>query len=96
MLTFGALAQALSKVASATGNQACVAEVAHDFSTSQANSQLLAAVLNGRDVIMDGTLAWGEYAKQTIEMLRMVHLHTFSKGPGYRWVGSKPSAWLWL
>ena len=55
----------------------------HEFSTSVANAQLLAALLHGRDIIMDGTMTWREYAAQTLAMVRKIHQFTYRIGAGY-------------
>ncbi|CAM9373289.1 unnamed protein product, partial [Phaeothamnion confervicola] len=66
-----------------TGGDPGLAQYVHDFSTSAANEALLAAVNHGQDIIMDGTLAWAEYVRQTVEMIREAHLHRHRIGPGY-------------
>lgn len=56
----------------------------HQSSTDAASSLLVTALNEGRDVIMDGTLAWEPYVDQTIEMARNVHKHRYRMGVGYK------------
>ncbi|XP_058770790.1 calmodulin calcium-dependent NAD kinase-like isoform X2 [Vicia villosa] len=60
------------------------AELVHKSSTDAASSLLVTALNKGRDVIMDGTLAWEPFLEQTIAMARNVHKYTYRMGPGYR------------
>ena len=60
-----------------------LASFVHSFSTSAANKLLLAALRAGRDIIMDGTLTWFEYVRQTINMAKNAHLYEYRLGPGY-------------
>lgn len=57
--------------------------IVHHDSIKAAEDLFLQAVNARRDVVFDGTLSWGEYAKQTIEMLRDTD-HYYKRGPGYR------------
>ncbi|XP_038874722.1 uncharacterized protein LOC120067265 [Benincasa hispida] len=59
-------------------------ELVHQSSTDAASSLLVTALNEGRDVIMDGTLAWEPYVDQTIEMARNVHKHRYRMGVGYK------------
>ncbi|KGN61624.1 uncharacterized protein LOC101217539 [Cucumis sativus] len=59
-------------------------ELVHQSSTDAASSLLVTALNEGRDVIMDGTLAWEPYVNQTIEMARNVHKHRYRMGVGYK------------
>lgn len=38
----------------------------------------------GAQIIMDGTLTWDPYVRQTIDMVRSIHRHHYCMGPGYR------------
>ncbi|XP_022138378.1 uncharacterized protein LOC111009566 [Momordica charantia] len=59
-------------------------ELVHQSSTDAASSLLVTALNEGRDVIMDGTLAWEPFVVQTIEMARNVHKHRYRMGFGYK------------
>ena len=56
----------------------------HQSSTDAASSLLVTALNEGRDVIMDGTLAWVPFVEQTIAMARNVHKHRYRMGIGYK------------
>lgn len=56
----------------------------HQSSTDAASSVLVTALNEGRDVIMDGTLAWEPFVNQTIEMVRNVHKSRYRMGVGYK------------
>lgn len=56
----------------------------HQSSVDAAASLLVTALNEGRDVIMDGTLAWEPYVEQTIAMARAVHRHRYRMGIGYK------------
>ncbi|CAF1923669.1 BnaC05g02390D [Brassica napus] len=60
------------------------AELVHQSSTDAASSLLVTALNEGRDVIMDGTLAWVPFLEQTITMARNVHKHRYRMGVGYK------------
>lgn len=60
------------------------AELVHQSSTDAASSLLVTALNEGRDVIMDGTLAWVPFLEQTITMARNVHRHRYRMGVGYK------------
>ncbi|KAJ4870123.1 P-loop containing nucleoside triphosphate hydrolases superfamily protein [Raphanus sativus] len=60
------------------------AELVHQSSTDAASSLLVTALNEGRDVIMDGTLAWAPFLEQTITMARNVHKHRYRMGAGYK------------
>ncbi|XP_071687107.1 calmodulin calcium-dependent NAD kinase-like [Rutidosis leptorrhynchoides] len=60
------------------------AELVHQTSTDAASSLLVTALNDGRDVIMDGTLAWEPFVQQTIAMARSVHKHRYRMGVGYK------------
>ncbi|KAG1368723.1 hypothetical protein COCNU_14G011910 [Cocos nucifera] len=49
-----------------------------------AESLLVTALNEGRDVIMDGTLSWEPFVEQTIAMARAVHRQRYRRGVGYR------------
>ncbi|CAK9136687.1 unnamed protein product [Ilex paraguariensis] len=53
------------------------AELVHQSSTDAASSLLVAALNEGRDVIMDGTLSWLPFVEQMIDMARNVHKHHY-------------------
>ena len=60
-----------------------VSRVVHEYSTTAANRQLLAALRNQRDVVMDGTMTWLPFVAQTIAMIRQIHCREFELGPGW-------------
>ncbi|KAL0724045.1 hypothetical protein Bca4012_038644 [Brassica carinata] len=60
------------------------AELVHQSSTDAASSLLVTALNDGRDVIMDGTLAWAPFVEQMITMARNVHKHRYRMGVGYK------------
>ncbi|KAI4345755.1 hypothetical protein L6164_012852 [Bauhinia variegata] len=60
------------------------AELVHQNSTDAASSLLVTALNEGRDVIMDGTLSWEPFVKQTIAMARNVHKCKYRMGVGYK------------
>ncbi|KAL6343636.1 hypothetical protein AAG906_025001 [Vitis piasezkii] len=59
------------------------AELVHQSSTNAASSLLVAALNEGRDVVMDGTLSWEPFVQQTIAMARNVHKRRYRMGVGY-------------
>ncbi|KAE8731531.1 40S ribosomal protein S15 [Hibiscus syriacus] len=59
-------------------------ELVHQSSIEAASSLLVTALNEGRDLIMDGTLSWDPFVKQTINMARNVHKHRYRKGVGYK------------
>ncbi|XP_030507390.1 calmodulin calcium-dependent NAD kinase isoform X1 [Cannabis sativa] len=60
------------------------AELVHQSSTDAASSLLVTALNEGRDVIMDGTLSWEPFVKQTVAMARNVHKFRYRMGVGYK------------
>ncbi|XP_030470044.1 calmodulin calcium-dependent NAD kinase-like isoform X1 [Syzygium oleosum] len=66
------------------GDMLQTAELVHQSSTDAASSVLVTALNEGRDVIMDGTLAWEPFVNQTIEMVRNVHKSRYRMGVGYK------------
>ncbi|XP_078176258.1 calmodulin calcium-dependent NAD kinase-like [Carex rostrata] len=60
------------------------AELVHQSSTDAASSLLVTALNEGRDVIMDGTLSWEPFVRQTIEMARTIHKQRYRMGVGYK------------
>ena len=60
-----------------------VGMVVHSHSTGAANEELLAALLNQRDVVMDGTMTWKPFVEQTIAMIRRIHEREYCLGPGW-------------
>lgn len=56
----------------------------HQSSADAASSLLVAALNEGRDVIMDGTLSWEPFVQQTIAMARNVHNRRYRMGVGYK------------
>ncbi|WJX12428.1 hypothetical protein P8452_02932 [Trifolium repens] len=60
------------------------AELVHQSSTDAASSVLVAALNEGKDVILDGTLSWEPFVEQTIEMARNVHKYKYRMGVGYK------------
>ena len=57
----------------------------HRSSTKTAEQLLLSCLANGRSVILDGTLSWLPFVKQTIAMIRDYKNHAFYRvGPGYK------------
>jgi hypothetical protein len=59
------------------------ATVVHPESVASAEELLLDAVQQGRDVVLDGTLAWQPFTAQTVEMVRNSHRYEYRRGPGY-------------
>lgn len=51
----------------------CFVLQVHQFSTETANSLLVSALNEGRDVIFDGTMSWEPFVIETIEMVRDIH-----------------------
>ncbi|XP_042387310.1 calmodulin calcium-dependent NAD kinase-like [Zingiber officinale] len=75
------------KAISSRGNHSDMlqtAELVHQSSTDAASSLLVTALNEGRDVIMDGTLSWEPFVRQTITMARNVHLQQYRMGVGYK------------
>ncbi|CAN6439485.1 unnamed protein product [Victoria cruziana] len=66
------------------------AELVHQSSTDAASSLLVTALNKGRNVIMDGTLSWEPFVRQTIEMVRNVHRKPYRMGVGYKVVDDGP------
>uniref|UniRef100_J3LQY6 Zeta toxin domain-containing protein n=2 Tax=Oryza brachyantha TaxID=4533 RepID=J3LQY6_ORYBR len=60
------------------------AELVHQSSTDAASSLLVTALNEGRDVILDGTLSWEPFVRQTVAMARDVHRRRYRMGPGYK------------
>ncbi|KAL6845467.1 hypothetical protein ACP4OV_024962 [Aristida adscensionis] len=60
------------------------AELVHKSSTDAAASLLVTALNEGRDVILDGTLSWEPFVRQTIAMARAVHRQRYRMGAGYK------------
>lgn len=58
------------------------ARLVHFDSVIAAEKLLVEAVNARRNIVFDGTLAWHEYALQTVNMMRDRH-YTFARGPGY-------------
>lgn len=56
----------------------------HQSSTNAASALLVAALNEGRDVILDGTMSWEPFVLQTIAMARDIHNRPYCMGPGYR------------
>lgn len=56
----------------------------HQSSTDAAASLLVTALNEGRDVILDGTLSWEPFVRQTIAMARSVHRQRYRMGVGYK------------
>lgn len=65
------------------GGEPRVSQLVHAHSTDAANQQLVVALANQRDVVVDGTMTWMPYVQQTIEMVRNAHKHKYLLGPGY-------------
>jgi len=55
----------------------------HEISTDAANLQLVKALSDQRDVVVDGTMTWMPYVQQTIAMVRDAHRYKYRLGPGY-------------
>jgi len=68
---------------SCNGQDDRVSQLVHDHSTKAANQQLVVAIANQRDVVVDGTMTWMPYVRQTISMVRDAHKHRYLLGPGY-------------
>ncbi|KAG0585552.1 hypothetical protein KC19_2G020400 [Ceratodon purpureus] len=58
------------------------AELVHQYSTEAANSLLVSALNEGRDVVFDGTMSWEPFVLQTIDMVRDIHNRRYRMGPG--------------
>ena len=65
-----------------SGHQKALQSI-HEHSTDAANLQLVNALANQRDVVVDGTMTWLPYVRQTIAMVRDAHNHRYTLGPGY-------------
>ncbi|CAI7835807.1 unnamed protein product [Closterium sp. NIES-54] len=61
-----------------------ISQLVHEESTRAAQSTLVTALNEGRDVIFDGTMSWAPFVQQTISMARRVHETRFRMGPGYQ------------
>ncbi|KAH9322684.1 hypothetical protein KI387_017323 [Taxus chinensis] len=59
-------------------------ELVHQTSTDAAESLLVTALNQGRDVIFDGTMSWEPFVLQTIAMARDVHRRQYRRGLGYQ------------
>ncbi|GLJ31600.1 hypothetical protein SUGI_0634280 [Cryptomeria japonica] len=59
-------------------------ELVHQTSLDAAESLLVTALNEGRDVIFDGTMSWEPFVIQTISMARDVHRRQYRRGPGYQ------------
>ena len=73
------LFQTLTEITGSNG----VSRIVHEHSTNAANKQLLAALANQRDIVMDGTMMWKPFVEQLIAMLRQAHCAEFELGPGW-------------
>lgn len=71
-----------------------VGMVVHGHSTDAANEELIAALLNGRDVVMDGTMTWKPFVEQTIEMIRHIHERQYQLGPGWQPATKTEQYWI--
>eukprot|EP00884_Botryococcus_braunii_P011681 jgi/Botrbrau1/20513/Bobra.145_2s0066.1 len=54
----------------------------HEYSTMAAETLLINAVNQQKDIIFDGTMTWAPFMEQTIAMVRD-HKHNYKRGPGY-------------
>ncbi|KAG0612607.1 hypothetical protein M758_6G041400 [Ceratodon purpureus] len=68
----------------AKGDVSGTSELVHQFSTDAANSLLVSALNEGRDVIFDGTMSWEPFVRQTMDMVRDIHNRRYRMGPGYK------------
>ena len=64
-------------------NNDVLTRMIHEHSTDAANQQLVVALANQKDIVVDGTMTWLPYVQQTIEMVRDAHKHRYLLGPGY-------------
>ncbi len=71
-----------------------VGMVVHGHSTTAANEELIAALLNQRDVVMDGTMTWKPFVEQTIDMIRHVHERQYELGPGWQPATKTEQYWV--
>ena len=55
----------------------------HPYSVDTAESMLLRAVRERRDIVFDGTMMWLPFIQQTIEMIRD-NKRVYTRGPGYK------------
>lgn len=60
------------------------AQVVHEHSTTAATEELIAALEQQRDVVMDGTMTWLPYVEQTVAMIRGSHKYRYRVGPGWQ------------
>lgn len=65
------------------GDVSGTSELVHQFSTDAANSLLVSALNEGRDVVFDGTMSWEPFVVQTMDMVRDIHKRWYRMGPGY-------------
>jgi len=66
------------------GDVSGTSELVHQFSTDAANSLLVSALNEGRDVVFDGTMSWEPFVLQTMDMVRDIHKRWYRMGPGYK------------
>lgn len=65
------------------GEDQRLSQLIHQHSTDAANQQLVVALANQRDIVVDGTMTWMPYVMQTVAMIRDAHKHRYLRGPGY-------------
>lgn len=65
-------------------NMLQTSELVHQSSLDATAFVLVTALNRGRDVILDDTLSWEPFVKQTIAMVRNVHRCKYRMGAGYR------------
>ncbi|CAD7700223.1 unnamed protein product, partial [Ostreobium quekettii] len=64
------------------GGDPAVSQLVHEYSTSNAEGMLVAAINSQRDVVFDGTMTWLPFVEQTIAMVRD-HKHKYTRGVGW-------------
>mmetsp|Transcript_24561 Transcript_24561/g.27320 ORF Transcript_24561/g.27320 Transcript_24561/m.27320 type:complete len:574 (-) Transcript_24561:48-1769(-) len=55
----------------------------HEYSTQAASELFLVSLHHNRDIVLDGTMMWEPFVKQTIEMVRD-NKNNYCRGPGYK------------
>ena len=60
------------------GTDPGVSQLVHEYSTSHAESMLVAAVNEQKDIVFDGTMTWFPFVEQTISMVRD-HEHMYTR-----------------
>ncbi|CAD7696114.1 unnamed protein product [Ostreobium quekettii] len=64
------------------GGDPAISQLVHEYSTSNAEGMLVAAVNGQKDIVFDGTMTWLPFVQQTIAMVRD-HEHQYTRGAGW-------------